>query len=158
MSIDCLVLVSGCPEWGKGSDTAAPGFRLGLMTQPFRTPCRRVSLGRFDCLSEAAFVRAEVKLMQTLAAPAGRVLTLAPERPPPARSLCMSPKQAAVPEAGAPPVFFPIGGSVKIRPFTTTRKNFAWQFRSPTVRTECSLKNDGHVRLLVTTAKCLGTP
>ena len=36
--------------------------------------------------------------------------------------------------------------------------DFAWQICSPAVPTECSLKNDGHVRLLVTTDKCLGTP
>ena len=53
----------------------------------------------FDCLSEAAFVRAEVKLVQ---------------RPS----------------------------------LMTARKNFAWQFRPSAVSTECSLKNDGHVRLL----------
>jgi hypothetical protein len=28
----------------------------------------------------------------------------------------MSPKQGAVPEAGAPPGFFPIAGDVKLRP------------------------------------------
>ena len=36
----------------------------------------------------------------------------------------------------------------EMRPLTTTRRNFAWQFWSAAVPTKCSLKNDGHVRPL----------
>jgi hypothetical protein len=57
-----------------------------------------------------------------LLARSGRVLTLPPERPPPARRHYTSPNQKRGPETGAPPPDFPVGGSLKMRPCRTTKE------------------------------------
>ena len=56
------------------------------------------------------------------AAATGHIFTLPPERQPPHGTFARTGTKNAVPEAGAPPHDFPVGGSVKIRPRQTARR------------------------------------